>query len=194
MPKRNDYISWQSYFMSLAFISSLRSKDPSSNIGACIVNPKNNRVISLGYNGFPAGCSDDEFPWERNAETPDKTKYPYVVHAEANAILNTNQDLNNCDLYLYSEKGFLPCPECTKIIIQKGISCIYLLYADMNADSIFSWESSRKMMDAVSMEIKYIGDDIKKDIGHIESKFINLNTMLAWHGRKPAEEIISEHP
>ena len=86
MPKREDYLSWDEYFMGIAILSSYRSKDPNTQVGACIVN-NNNRIMSMGYNGFPAGCSDDEFPWERQGCDYD-TKYPYVCHAELNAILN----------------------------------------------------------------------------------------------------------
>ncbi len=86
MPKRSDYISWDEYFMGIAILSSYRSKDPNTRVGACIVN-NNNRIMSMGYNGFPMGCSDDEFPWDRSGEEYD-TKYPYVCHAELNAILN----------------------------------------------------------------------------------------------------------
>ena len=86
MPKRENYISWDEYFMGIAMLSSYRSKDPNTQVGACIVNDRN-KIMSVGYNGFPLGCSDDEFPWERTGETYD-TKYPYVCHAELNAILN----------------------------------------------------------------------------------------------------------
>ena len=87
MPKRNDYISWDEYFMGIALLSARRSKDPSTQVGACIVNSRN-KIMSVGYNGFPQGCSDDDFPWERSGDEFD-TKYPYVCHAELNAILNS---------------------------------------------------------------------------------------------------------
>ena len=83
--KRRDYISWDEYFMGIALLSAMRSKDPSTQVGACIVN-KENRIVSVGYNGFPKGCSDEEFPWERTAENQNDTKYPFVCHAELNAI------------------------------------------------------------------------------------------------------------
>ena len=87
--KREDAIEWDDYFMSVAYLSSMRSKDPSTQVGACIVNQEN-KIVGIGYNGFPRGCSDDELPWDRDADSPLDTKYPYVCHAEVNAILNKN--------------------------------------------------------------------------------------------------------
>ncbi len=85
--KRQDYISWDEYFMGVSVLAAKRSKDPNTQVGACIVDA-NNVILSTGYNGFPIGCSDDVFPWDRSAENRADTKYPYVVHAELNAILN----------------------------------------------------------------------------------------------------------
>ncbi len=118
--KRQDYINWDEYFMGVAMLASKRSKDPSTQVGACIVSP-DNIILSTGYNGFPKGCSDDEFPWAREGED---TKYPFVVHAELNAILNCNgKDLRNAKLYV----ALFPCNECAKAIIQAGIGeVIYL--------------------------------------------------------------------
>ena len=114
--KRNDYISWDEYFMGIAILASKRSKDPNTQVGACIVSP-DNITISTGYNGMPKGCSDDEFPWARTGEEID-TKYPFVVHAELNAILNANgRDLRGSRLYV----ALFPCNECAKAIIQCGI-------------------------------------------------------------------------
>ena len=87
--KREDVMQWDEYFMAVAFLSSMRSKDPSTQVGACIVNIEN-RIVAIGYNGFPTGCSDDELPWDRDGDNELDTKYPYVVHAEVNAILNKN--------------------------------------------------------------------------------------------------------
>lgn len=116
MSKRKDYISWDEYFMGVALLASQRSKDPSTQVGACIVND-DNRIMSVGYNGFPRGCSDDEFPWEREGETTH-TKYPYVCHAELNAILNAGgNSLKGCRIYV----ALFPCNECAKAIIQCGI-------------------------------------------------------------------------
>lgn len=116
--RRKDVLSWDQYFMAMAHLSAKRSKDPSTQVGACIVN-KQKRVVGLGYNGFPKGCNDDEFPWEREGEFLE-TKYPYVVHAELNAILNSIQSLSDCTIYV----SLFPCNECAKAIIQSGISCV----------------------------------------------------------------------
>jgi dCMP deaminase len=119
--KRQGYLSWDEYFMGVAYLSSLRSKDDSSQVGACIVNQKN-RIVGIGYNGLPIGCSDDEFPWEREGEYL-QTKYPYVVHAEPNAILNATVTLEGSRIYV----TLFPCNECAKLIIQSGIrEVIYL--------------------------------------------------------------------
>lgn len=118
--KRTDYISWDEYFMGVALLAAKRSKDPNTQVGACIVD-KNNVILSTGYNGFPVGCSDDEFPWAR---TGDETKYPYVVHAELNAILNSGgKSLRGATIYV----GLFPCNGCAKAIIQSGIrEVVYL--------------------------------------------------------------------
>lgn len=104
--------------MAMAHLSAKRSKDPNTQVGACIVNAQK-RVVGLGYNGFPKGCDDDEFPWEREGEFLN-TKYPYVVHAELNAILNSIQSLSGCTIYV----SLFPCNECAKAIIQSGIRCV----------------------------------------------------------------------
>lgn len=125
--KRSDYLSWDEYFMGIALLSSKRSKDPHTQVGACIVG-EDNRILSLGYNGMPMGCSDDQMPWGK-AENPLEAKYLFVCHAELNAILNTRQSCKNAKLYT----TLFPCNECAKAIIQSGIrSIIYLenLYAD----------------------------------------------------------------
>jgi len=113
--KRNDYIGWDAYFMGVATLSAIRSKDDSSQVGACIVNQKN-RIVGIGYNGLPIGCEDDDFPWEREGNYLD-TKYPYVVHAEPNAILNATVALDGARMYV----TLFPCNECAKLIIQSGI-------------------------------------------------------------------------
>jgi dCMP deaminase len=116
--KRTDYLSWDDYFMAVAHLSAMRSKDPSTQVGACIVNAQN-RIVGIGYNGFPAGCSDDDLPWDRVAANPLDTKYMYVCHAEMNAILNRNtSDTRGCRIYV----DLFPCNECAKLIIQSGIN------------------------------------------------------------------------
>ena len=126
--KRTDYISWDEYFMGVALLAAQRSKDPNTQVGACIV--KDNVIIATGYNGLPIGCSDDDFPWDREGES---TKYPYVVHAELNAILNASgKDLKGSKMYV----ALFPCNECAKAIIQSGIKeVIYISdkYADTPA-------------------------------------------------------------
>jgi dCMP deaminase len=112
---RKDFITWDQYFMGVAKLSALRSKDPSTQVGACIVN-SDLRIVGIGYNGMPSGAKDDEFPWGNMGEYLD-TKYPYVVHAEANAILNATQSLKGSSIYV----TLFPCNECTKLIIQSGI-------------------------------------------------------------------------
>ncbi|KAF0687734.1 Aste57867_20539 [Aphanomyces stellatus] len=115
--KRQDYLSWDDYFMSVAFLSSMRSKDPSTQVGACIVNSEK-KIVGIGYNGFPNGCDDDVLPWARQAESPLDTKYPYVCHAEMNAILNKNAtSVKGCTIYV----ALFPCNECAKLIIQASM-------------------------------------------------------------------------
>ncbi|MCM1316283.1 MAG: dCMP deaminase family protein [Alistipes senegalensis] len=115
--KRTDYISWDEYFMGVAILSAQRSKDNSTQVGACIVNSEK-KIVAVGYNGMPTGCDDDEMPWERQADSALDTKYPYVCHAELNAILNRNaSSLDGCTLYV----TLYPCNECAKAIIQSGI-------------------------------------------------------------------------
>jgi dCMP deaminase len=116
--KRRDVISWDDYFMGIAHLSAMRSKDPSTQVGACIVTPSK-KVVGIGYNGFPTGISDDEFPWEKH-EDYDQSKYAYVVHAELNAILNATSRLDGCSMYV----SLFPCNECAKAIIQSGIKTL----------------------------------------------------------------------
>ena len=118
--KRTDYISWDEYFMGVAKLAAHRSKDPNTQVGACIVS-QDDIIISTGYNGMPKGCSDDEFPWGREGA---ETKYPYVVHAELNAILNANgRDLRGSRVYV----ALFPCNECAKAIIQSGVKEVVYL-------------------------------------------------------------------
>lgn len=113
--KRDHVLTWDQYFMAVAHLSAMRSKDPNTQVGACIVNAQK-RIVGLGYNGFPMGCDDDVYSWERDGDYLE-TKYPYVVHAELNAILNSIQNLAGCTLYV----SLFPCNECAKAIIQSGI-------------------------------------------------------------------------
>ena len=147
--KRTDgVIIWDDYFMAIAFLSSLRSKDPHTQVGACIVN-SDKRIVGIGYNGFPMGCSDDELPWAREATDPLQTKYPFVCHAEMNAILNKNSsDVKGCTIYT----ALFPCNECTKLIIQSGINEVVFL-SDKYHDSMQS-KASRRMMELSGIKMR----------------------------------------
>ncbi len=145
--KRTDYISWDEYFMGVSILSGMRSKDPNTQVGACIVSPTN-RILSMGYNGFPNNCSDEEFPWERNGETLE-TKYAFVTHSELNAILNyRGGSLEGAKLYV----SLFPCNECAKAIIQAGIKTI-VYDSDKYADTP-STKASKMMLDAAGVEYR----------------------------------------
>ena len=146
MAKRQDYLTWDEYFMGVAMLSSYRSKDPNTQVGACIVNDKN-RIMSMGYNGFPSGCSDDVFPWERDGDAYD-TKYPYVCHAELNAILNCRgANLEGSRIYV----ALFPCHECAKAIIQAGITEVIYL-SDKYKDTV-SDANSRRMLETAGVKL-----------------------------------------
>ena len=149
MGKRSNYINWDEYFMGIALLSAERSKDPNSQVGACIVS-QDNKILSIGYNGFPMGCSDDEISWEREGDFVD-TKYPYVCHAELNAILNyTGTTLKKSKIYV----ALFPCNECAKAIIQSGIKeVIYLSDKYANSENNIA---SRKLLDACKVSYKKI--------------------------------------
>lgn len=142
--KRDDYITWDEYFMSVAHLAGMRSKDPSSQVGACIVS-NDNKILSMGYNGFPIGCPDNEFPWEREGEALN-TKYLYVVHSELNAILNyRGGSLEGAKLYV----TLFPCNECAKAIIQAGIKTV--VYDDDKYADTPSVVASKRMMNAAGV-------------------------------------------
>lgn len=142
------HISWDEYFMGVALLSSYRSKDPNTKVGACIVNKKN-RIVGIGYNGFPYGCEDSIYPWD-NAK--DKkfldTKYPYVVHAEPNAILNSSEPLDGATLYV----SLFPCNECAKLVIQSGIK--HIVYMSDKYHDAESSIASRKMFDSAGIDYR----------------------------------------
>ncbi len=143
--KRQDYLSWDQYFMGIALLSAKRSKDPNTSVGACIVGA-NNKILSVGYNGMPIGCSDDEFPWERTGENPLDTKYLYVCHAELNALLNyTGTNLSGSRIYT----TLFPCNECTKALIQSGIREI--IYMEDKYSDTASVIAAKKMMKAAGI-------------------------------------------
>ncbi len=142
--KRTDYISWDEYFMGVAMLAGMRSKDPNTQVGSCIVSDRN-KILSIGYNGFPNGVSDEEFPWERNG-VPLMTKYPYVTHSELNAILNfRGGSLEGATIYV----SLFPCNECAKAIIQSGIRKV-VYDSDKYADSDMTI-ASKRMFDAAGV-------------------------------------------
>ena len=154
--KRQDYISWDEYFMGVAMLAARRSKDPNTQVGACIVS-QDNIIISTGYNGMPKGCSDDEFPWDRKGENEAATKYPYVVHAELNAILNASgRDLRGSRIY----EALFPCNECAKAIIQCGIKEVMYL-SDKYHDTMMNLVSKR-MLDAAGVKYTRMRTDLKE--------------------------------
>ena len=143
--KRRDYISWDEYFMGVCYLSGFRSKDPNTPVGACIVSD-DNKILSMGYNGFPKGCSDDEFPWAREGEDPLDVKYTYVTHSELNAILNyRGGSLEGAKLYV----SLFPCNECAKAIIQAGIRTV-VYDSDKYAETAAT-VASKRMFDAAGV-------------------------------------------
>ena len=144
--KRADYISWDEYFMGVATLSAMRSKDPNTQVGACIVS-NDNKILSMGYNGLPCGCLDDDFPWERDGELED-TKYAYVAHSELNAILNyRGGSLEGARLYV----TLFPCNECAKAIIQAGIKTV--VYACDKYSGTPANNASKRMFAAAGVEL-----------------------------------------
>ena len=142
--KRDDYITWDEYFMGVAKLSGMRSKDPNTQVGACIVS-NDNKILSMGYNGFPIGCSDDDFPWCRVGD-PLNNKYFYTTHSELNAILNyRGGTLEGAKLYV----TLFPCNECAKAIIQAGIKTV--VYADDKYDGTPSNTAAKRLFNAAGV-------------------------------------------
>ncbi len=155
MKKRQGYISWDEYFMGVALLSAKRSKDPNTQVGACIVNEKN-KIVGAGYNGLPIGCDDDEFPWSKEGEFLE-TKYPYVCHAELNAILNNiGMDLKGCKIYT----ALFPCNECTKAIIQAGITEV--VYLSDKYDGTGPSKASKLMLDKAGVSYRKVKTGISQ--------------------------------
>lgn len=155
MSKRTNYISWDEYFMGVALLSARRSKDPATQVGACIVNTKN-KIVGAGYNGLPAGCSDDEFPWQKQGDFLN-TKYPYVCHAELNAILNNiGMDLQGCRIYT----ALFPCNECSKAIIQSGITEV--VYLSDKYDGTDASIASKTMLDKAGVTYRKVVSNIEE--------------------------------
>lgn len=144
--KRTDYISWDEYFMGVAKLAGMRSKDPNTQVGSCIVSDSH-KILSIGYNGLPKGCSDDAFPWEREGSDELATKYPYVTHSELNAILNfRGGSLEGTTLYV----SLFPCNECAKAIIQAGIQKV--IYGSDKYTGTPSNIASKRLFDAAGVE------------------------------------------
>jgi len=146
-------ISWDEYFMGLAHLSAMRSKDPNTQVGACIVDGEN-KVVTIGYNGFPRGCSDEKFPWAREGGFK-QTKYAYVVHAELNAILNTPRSLKDCILYV----SLFPCNECAKAIIQSGIKKV--VYESDKYDGTDNNIVSKALLKEAGVELVQLPYEVK---------------------------------
>lgn len=145
--KRSDYLSWDEYFMGIALLSAMRSKDPSTQVGTCIVNSEK-RILSVGYNGMPRCCSDDEYPWERDG-SPLDSKYLYVCHAELNAILNcASGNVRGCTVYT----TLFPCNECAKAIIQSSIAeVVYMSDKYSDSDSVLA---SKRMFETAGVSCR----------------------------------------
>ena len=147
--KRTDYIAWDDYFMGVSLLAAERSKDPSTQVGACIVSD-DNRILSTGYNGFPQGCSDDLFPWNRD-ESAGETKYNFVVHAELNAILNAGgKSLVGSRIFV----SLFPCHECAKAIIQSGVKEV--VYLSDKYNGTVSDNASKRMLNAAGVKLTKI--------------------------------------
>ncbi len=145
--KRQGYISWDEYFMGVAMLAGMRSKDPGTQVGACIVSA-DHKILSIGYNGLPTGCSDDDFPWAREGDMLD-TKYPFVTHGELNAILNyRGGSLAGATLYV----SLFPCNECAKAIIQSGIRTV--IYADDKYKGTEANTASRMLFSAAGVKCR----------------------------------------
>ncbi|XP_015579131.1 deoxycytidylate deaminase isoform X2 [Ricinus communis] len=150
--KRKEYLSWDDYFMAIAFLSAERSKDPNRQVGACLVS-QNGVILGIGYNGFPRGCSDDKLPWAKKSKTgnPLETKYPYVCHAEVNAILNTNHaSAAGQKLYV----TMFPCNECAKIIIQSGVSEVIYFVEKNLSNSETAYIASHKLLSMAGIKVR----------------------------------------
>lgn len=167
--KRQDYLEWDEYFMATAFLAAKRSKDPCSQVGACIVNEEK-KIVGIGYNGMPSGCSDDQYPWSKTAPSKLDTKYFYVCHAEMNAIVNKNSaDVKGCTMYV----ALFPCNECAKIIIQSGIKKVFYM-SDKNFHKPETI-ASKRMFDSAGVEYRQYVPKHKHIV--IDFSEINWNEM-----------------
>ncbi|UUD37168.1 Deoxycytidylate deaminase [Mycoplasmopsis californica] len=163
--KKNVSLYWDGYFMSLAKISAMRSKDPVTKVGACIVN-EDNIIVSLGYNGMPKG-NDVAFPWGKDENDKMNTKYSYVVHAEINAILNTRANLKNCTLYV----SLFPCDNCAKVIAQTGIKEI--VYQEDKYHDTVEFAISRKILKESNIQTRKIAIDTHVNVRVGDKEYSN---------------------
>ncbi|XP_012890186.1 PREDICTED: deoxycytidylate deaminase-like [Dipodomys ordii] len=160
--KRDDYLEW--YFMAVAFLSAQRSKDPNSQVGACIVNAEI-KIVGIGYSGMPNGCSDDQLPRSRTAESKLDTKYPCVCHAELNAIMNKNSaDVKGCTIYA----ALFPCNECAKLIIQAGITQEVIFMSDKYRDSDET-RAARLMFEMAGVKFRKFSPECNKIVIDFDS-------------------------
>lgn len=163
--KRKDYISWDEYFMGVALLSSMRSKDPSTQVGACVASQEN-KVVTMGYNGMPVGINDDIMPWGRVGKDELDNKYLYVCHAEFNAILNSRGSVRDCKIYV----TLFPCNECAKAIIQSGIKEV--IYMDDKYDGALNNLASKRLFNLAGVKYrKYEGrkiDILLKDYEEVD--------------------------
>ncbi|XP_058789358.1 deoxycytidylate deaminase [Phymastichus coffea] len=167
--KRKTYLDWDEYFMATAFLAAMRSKDPVTQVGACIID-EDKKIVAIGYNGMPTGCCDDDFPWNKEDKDEYNTKFLYVCHAEVNAILNKNcTNVKNCSLYV----GLFPCNECAKVIIQSGIKKVF--YMSDKHSYKKSTIAAKRMFDAAKVEYSQYKPKNKKIV--IDFSEINWNDM-----------------
>ena len=186
--RRENYISWDDYFMGVAMLSAKRSKDPSTQVGACIVSP-DNKIVGTGYNGFPNGCSDDEFPWSREGGKLE-SKYAYVVHAELNAILNSSVSVKGCRIYV----AMHPCEECAKAIIQSGITEV--IYASDKYAETDGVKASKRMLEAAGVISSWYNGDIEiegatnfkqdSEITYLKQLIQQIRNSVSWSMDPPA--------
>uniref|UniRef100_A0A0P4WC24 Probable deoxycytidylate deaminase n=1 Tax=Scylla olivacea TaxID=85551 RepID=A0A0P4WC24_SCYOL len=180
--KRTDFLPWDDYFMAVAFLSAMRSKDPSSQVGACIVNA-DKKIVGIGYNGMPIGCSDDELPWNKESLDPLQTKYMYVCHAEMNAIMNKNSsDLAGCCVYV----ALFPCNECAKLVIQAGIREV-VFFSDKHQQKPET-VASKKMLNMAG--VAYRDQNSKrKDYLSWEEYFMAMAHLSALRSKDPITQV-----
>jgi len=160
---REEYLEWSEYFLAVSFLSAMRSKDPATQVGACIVND-DKRIVGIGYNGFPRGCPDEKLPWGKTSKNELDTKYMYVCHAEMNAIMNKNSaSVEGCTMYV----ALFPCNECAKMIIQAGIKEV-IYYSDKHAEKN-STIASKRLLDMAGVPYKQFVPKMKRIVIDFES-------------------------